>query len=157
MKSKNILDEISDAPELDWDYHMPFDGFYKYLQEKNLQNYSLIIDKEGESEEESKTLKSAREIGLENSDEADSMEHSGLRMADMMAGIISKLLKGLCDSLRYQSLDESTNKKILDVGWFCLSEVQYIVLFANGNQLGTNRTLAFILIIWLYSMLCLIL
>ncbi len=32
-----------------------------------------------------KTLKSAREIGLDNSDEADSMEHSGLRMADMMA------------------------------------------------------------------------
>lgn len=158
-----VLDEISDAPELDWDYHMPFDGVYKYLQEKNLQNYSLIIDKEGKAEEESKTLKSAREIGLDNSDEAGSMEHSGLRMADMMAGIISKLLKGLCDSLRYQSLDESTNKKILDVGWFCLSEVQlelyksYIVLFANGNQLGTNRTLAFILIIWLYSMLCLIL
>ena len=52
-----VLDEISDAPELDWDYHMPFDGFYKYLQEKNLQNYSLIIDKEGESEEESKNSK----------------------------------------------------------------------------------------------------
>ena len=45
-------------------------------------------------------------------------------MADMMAGIISKLLKGLCDSLRYQSLGESTNKKILDTGWFCLNEVQ---------------------------------
>lgn len=119
-----VLDEISDAPKLDWDYHMPFDGFNKYLQEKDIQNYSLIIDKEGESEEESKTLKSAREIGLDNSDEADSTEHPGLRIADMMAGIISKLLKGLCDSLRYQSLDESINKKILDVGWFCLSEVQ---------------------------------
>ena len=118
------LDEISDAPELDWDYHMTFDGFNKYLQEKDVQNYSLIIDKEGESEEDSRTLKSAREIGLDNSDEADSTEHPGLRMADMLAGIISKLLKGLCDSLRYQSLDESTNKKILDVGWFCLSEVQ---------------------------------
>lgn len=45
-------------------------------------------------------------------------------MADMMAGIISKLLKGLCDSLRYHSLNEGTNKKILDVGWFRLSEVQ---------------------------------
>lgn len=45
-------------------------------------------------------------------------------MADMMAGIISKLLKGLCNSLQYQSLDESTNKKILDTGWFCLNEVQ---------------------------------
>ena len=119
-----VLDEISNAPKLDWDYHMSFDGFNKYLQEKDIQNYSLIIDKEGESEEESKTLKSAREIGLDNSDEADSTEHPGLRIADMIAGIISKLLKGLCDSLRYQSLDEGINKKILDVGWFCLSEAQ---------------------------------
>lgn len=37
---------------------------------------------------------------------------------------ISKLLKGLCDSLRYQSLDESTSKKILGTGWFCLNKVQ---------------------------------
>lgn len=119
-----VLDEISDIPKIDWDYHMSFDGFNKYLQEKDIQNYSLIIDKEGESEEESKTLKSAREIGLDNSDEADSMEHPGIRIADMMVGIISKLLKGLCDSLRYQSLDESINKKILDIGWFDLSEAQ---------------------------------
>lgn len=119
-----VLDKISDGPELDWDYHMPFDGFKKYLQEKDVQNYSLIIDKEGKSDAESKTLKSAREIGLINSDEADSTEQPGLRIADMMAGIISKMLKGLCDSLRYQSLDESTCKKILDVGWFRLSEVQ---------------------------------
>ena len=119
-----VLDEISNAPKLDWDYHMSFDGFNKYLQEKDIQNYSLIIDKEGESEEESKTLKSAREIGLDNSDEADSTEHPGLRIADMIAGIISKLLKGLCESLRYQSLNEGINKKILDVSWFYLSEAQ---------------------------------
>ena len=87
----------------------------------------------------------------------------GLRMADMMAGIISKLLKGLCDSLRYQSLGESTNKKILDTGWFCLNEVQlglyksFIGLFASGNLLGTNLTPVYIRMIWLYSMLCLIL
>ena len=109
---------------IDADLMMSFDGFNKYLQEKDIQNYSLIIDKEGESKEESKTLKSAREIGLNNSDEANSTNHPGFRMADMMAGIISKLLKGLCDSLRYQSLDESINKKILDVGWFCLNEFQ---------------------------------
>lgn len=119
-----ILDDISDAPEIDWDYHLPFDGFKKYLAEKDISNYNLIIDKEGKEEGKSKTLKAAREIGLDNSDEADSTEYPGLRMADMMAGIISKLLKELCDSLRYQSLDESANKKILDTGWFCLNEVQ---------------------------------
>ena len=71
---------------------MPFDGFKKYLTEKDISNYNLIIDKEGKDEERSKTLKAAREIGLYNSDEADSTECQGLRMADMMAGIISKLL-----------------------------------------------------------------
>lgn len=119
-----VLDDISDTVELNWDYHMPFDGFNKYLREKDIQNYSLIIDKEGKEEEESKTLKAAREAGLDNSDEADSIEYPGLRIADMLAGVISKLLKGLNDSLRYQSLDEGTHKKILDIGWFHMSEVQ---------------------------------
>ena len=76
---------------------MSFDGFKKYLAEKDISNYSLIIDKEGNDEEKSRTLKAAREIGLDNSDEADSTKCPGLRIADMMAGIISKLLKGLCD------------------------------------------------------------
>lgn len=119
-----VLDDISDSPELDWDYHMSFDGFKKYLEEKGIQDYLLVIDKEGKEDEESKTLKAAREIGLNKSEEAGSTEYPGLRIADMMAGIITKLLKGLCDALRYQSLDESTNKKILDISWFRLSEAQ---------------------------------
>ena len=119
-----VLDDISESPKIDWDYHMSFEGFKKYLGEKGIQNYPLVIDKEGKEEEESKTLKASREIGLNNSNEANSTKYPGLRMADMMAGIISKLMKGLCDSLRYQSLDEGISKKILDNGWFCLNEVQ---------------------------------
>lgn len=45
-------------------------------------------------------------------------------MANMIARIISKLLKGLCGFLRYQSLEDGINKKIFDVRWFCLSEIQ---------------------------------
>ena len=119
-----VLDDISESPKIDWDYHMSFEGFKKYLGEKGIQNYTLVIDKEGKEEEESKTLKASREIGLNNSNEANSTKYPGLRMADMIAGIISKLMKGLCDSLRYQSLDEGISKKILDNGWFCLNEVQ---------------------------------
>lgn len=119
-----ILNGISDTLEIDWDYHMSFDGFKKYLAEKDISNYNLIIDKEGNDEEKSRTLKAAREIGLDNSDEADSTKCPGLRIADMMAGIISKLLKGLYDSLRYRSLDESSKKKSLDRNWFCVNEVQ---------------------------------
>lgn len=119
-----VLNDISDTLEINWDYHMPFDGFKKYLMEKGILNYSLIIDKEGEKEKESRTLKAAREIGLDNLAEGASTEHPGLRIADMLAGIIAKLLKGLCDSLRYQSIEESTDKKILDIGWFRLNEAQ---------------------------------
>lgn len=72
-----MLDDISESPELDWDYHMSFDGFKKYLGEKGIQNYTLLIDKEGKEEEESKTLKAARETGLANSDEANSHAVSG--------------------------------------------------------------------------------
>lgn len=117
----SVLYDISDTFEVNWDYHMPFDGFKKYLIEKGISNYNLIIDKEGE---EGKTLKAAHEIGLDNSAEADSTKYPGLRIADMIAGIISKLLKGLCESLRYHSPDEGTNKKVLDTSWFCLNEVQ---------------------------------
>lgn len=119
-----VLDDISDSPELEWDYHMSFDGLKKYLVEKGIRDYTLIIDKEGKEDETSKTLKAAREIGLDKADEANSTKYPGLRITDMLAGIITKLLKGLCDSLRYHSLDEGTTKKILDKSWFRLSHVQ---------------------------------
>lgn len=119
-----VLNYISYNPKLDWDYHMPFVGFKKYLKEKDIQDYTLLIDKEGEEEKESKTLKSALEVGLDNLEEANSIEIQGLRIADMLAGIISKLMKGLNDSLKYQSIDDGINKKILDTSWFELNEVK---------------------------------
>lgn len=119
-----VLDDIADSPELEWDYHMSFDGFKKYLSEKGIQDYTLIIDKEGEEDEASNTLRAAHEIGLDKANEANSTKYPGLRITDMLVGITTKLLKGLCDALRYQSLDEGTTKKILDASWFRLSEVQ---------------------------------
>ncbi len=41
-----ILNDISAIPELRWDYHMPFSGFVKYLQEEYIKNYALVLDKE---------------------------------------------------------------------------------------------------------------
>lgn len=45
-------------------------------------------------------------------------------MADMMAGIMTKLLKSLCDSLRYHSSQEGMQKKILPAEWFQMNEAQ---------------------------------
>ena len=50
-----ILDDISAIPELQWDYHMSFSGFAKYLQEEHIKHYALVLDKEGEQNEVSRT------------------------------------------------------------------------------------------------------
>ena len=119
-----ILDDISAIPELQWDYRMQFDGFAKYLQEEQIKNYALVLDKEGKQNEASRTMQAAREIGLANVTEGNSKDSCGLRMADMMAGIISKLLKALCDELHYHSIAEGTEKKLLNAKWFQLNEAQ---------------------------------
>ena len=119
-----ILDSISDDFEIDWDYHMSFDGFKKYLKEKNIVDYHLTIDKEGNEDEMSQTLKAALEMGLNNSCEIKSTKCTGVRIADMLAGIISKVLKNLHDAFKYQSFDDGINKKILDKKWFNLNENQ---------------------------------
>lgn len=119
-----ILDDISAIPELQWDYHMSFSGFKKYLQEEHIKNYALVLDKEGKQNEASRTMKAAYEMGLHNVTEENSQDSCGLRMADMMAGIISKLLKALCDELRYHSIAEGTEKKLINWKWFQLNEAQ---------------------------------
>ena len=118
------LDGISDIPELQWDYRMPFSGFTKYLQEEHINDYDLVLDKEGEQNEAGRTMQAACKIGLSNVIEGDSKESYGLRMADMMVGTISKLLKALCDELHYHSSVEGTEKKLLDTKWFQLNEAQ---------------------------------
>jgi len=119
-----FLESTSGNIDQNWNYHMPFVGFKKYLQEEQIDDYILMIDKEGESNKESKTLQAAREAGLHNSKELDSLNTYGIHMADMMAGIISKLLKSLCDSLNYHSFEDGIKKKILDVKWFDMNESQ---------------------------------
>ena len=119
------LQNISVIPILDWNYYMPFIGFHKYLSEEKITDYCLTIDKEGENSQESQTLQAAHSIGLHNTIEADSLSTCGIRIADMLAGIITKLLKALCDALRYHSLEEGTTKKLLDPRWFQINEKQY--------------------------------
>ncbi len=120
----SCLEEITAIPDQRWDYRMPFVGFEKYLREENIQKYDLLLDKEGEVGEDSRTLATAKEIGFHEAHEANSKDFHGLRIADMMAGIITKLLKALCDSLRYHSFEECTDKKLLDPKWFQLNESQ---------------------------------
>lgn len=116
-----LLDDVSTIRTIDWNYDISFVGFKKYLTEKAIDDYILTIDKEGES---SNTAKAAKRVGLHAVLEADSLTSCGIRMADMLAGVISKLLKALNNALKYASDEEHISKKILDKSWFMVSERQ---------------------------------
>lgn len=84
-----LLEDTEVSETLDWSYFAPFDGFKKLLTEMNVNEYQLMIDREGK---ESHTLNSAKNVGLKNVIEEDSKDYVGIRMADMLAGLISRLI-----------------------------------------------------------------
>ena len=116
-----LLDDTEIPETLDWTYFASFDGFNKLLREMNVSDYKLIIDREGD---ESHTLLSAEYIGLQNVTEEDSKDYVGIRMADMLAGLISKLMQSLKNALTGDYKDGEIKKTLLDSGWFTLNQRQ---------------------------------
>lgn len=116
-----LLEDVQTVKTIDWDYGISFDGFKRYLTERSIKNYSLVIDEEGEN---SNTSKAAEREGLTSVSEADSLAYCGIRMADMLAGLISKLMKALHIALSYTSEEEQVSKKTLCSSWFDISEHQ---------------------------------
>lgn len=116
-----LLDDIVLPKSFDWTYFAPFDGFSKLLVEMNISDYMLIIDREGD---ESHTLFSAEYMGLQNVTEEDSKDYVGIRMADMLAGLISKLMQSLKNALTGDYKDGEVKKTLLDSGWFALNQRQ---------------------------------
>jgi len=116
-----ILNDIYDVNTIEWNYDIAFLGFKQYLKERAINDFTLTIDKEGES---SNTLNAAKQVGFSTAIEVDSKQSIGVRIADMLAGVLSKLLKALHNSLRYNSSDEQLQKKILRKEWFLLSQEQ---------------------------------
>ena len=112
-----ILKDIREEKKLEWNYDMPFVGLKKYLAEQSISQFSLIIDKEGDDE---KTLGCAKRVGFYDAIEKDSKDSMGVRVADMFAGILLKLLVGIHDALKYNSSKEQLQKKILSKEWFIL-------------------------------------
>ncbi|MDE7122629.1 MAG: hypothetical protein K2O42_10790 [Oscillospiraceae bacterium] len=119
-----VLGDVEPPITFDWDYHIPFIGFDKFLKNKGICNYSLVIDKEGEANERSKTLSAATGVGLNNCTELNSKSHFGLRIADMLAGIVGKIMKSLYCSLHNKENNGNVTKNLLDKRWFQLNEKQ---------------------------------
>lgn len=115
-----VLEDIKEIKTIEWNYDIAFWGFEQYLKELSIVDYDLFLDKEGNGN----TLKAAKRTGLINVIEKDSKDVIGIRIADMMAGLISKLLKAIHNALSYKTSEESFGKKLLGENWFKLSQEQ---------------------------------
>ena len=116
-----ILDDAERLESLEWTYFTPFDGFRKLLIEMNIEDYQLIIDRDGDG---SHTLNTALYEGLQNVSEKDSKDYVGIRIADMLAGLISKLMQSLKLALTNNYKAGEIKKTLLDSGWFSLNQKQ---------------------------------
>lgn len=116
-----ISAESNEEKEVNWSYFAPFDGFKKLLTEMNVNEYQLMIDREGKK---SHTLNSAMDVGLENVTEEDSKDYVGIRMADLLVGLISRLMQSLKISLTGNYKEGEIKKTLLDSGWFALNQRQ---------------------------------
>lgn len=116
-----LLDDVQPISSLDWRYFAPFDGFNKLCNEMNLKEFSLVIDKEGNT---GNTLNAARDIGIKDVKEGNSADYIGIRMADMFVGLISRLMKSLHTALINDSANEKVQKTLLGTEWFVLNNRQ---------------------------------
>ena len=119
-----ILRELCPIDSIVWNYHMQFDGFVMLLNNLKIDNYFLTIDNEGSKDTDSKTIISAKEVGLVNCIETDSLNCFGIRMADMLVGVIGKLMKSLFDSLHKKENINNVKKNLLEINWFNLNDKQ---------------------------------
>ena len=87
----------------------------------NISEYKVLLDREGN---EKHTLNAAIDVGLENVTEEDSKEYVGIRMADMLAGLISRLMHSLRDALTGNYQNGEIKKTLLDSGWFAVNQRQ---------------------------------
>lgn len=113
-----FLTDARPIKSFDWNYNIVFDGFLEILQKQNINNYSIGID------EEVNTLSAAKSLGLISPYELNSLGHIGIRISDMMSGLIGKFVRSLHKSLNDKISTDSIEKSLIDESWFNLNEEQ---------------------------------
>ena len=116
-----FLDTVEPIQSVDWDYNPPLIGFGMFLKELKVDTYSLVIDKEGDKQN---TMNAALNSGLKNVIEGDSKDYVGIRMADMLIGLISKMMQALSKEIRSDYSNGKLEKTLLPEGWFVLNDSQ---------------------------------
>ena len=115
-----FLEEVEDLKTVDWRYAPSFFGFSDYLDQIGVGFLKLTIDKEGSG----KTLEAARQMGFPMSEEADSKDVPGLRIADWFAGILSRFIKSIGAALSVKNRN-AEGKTLLPERWFDIDREEF--------------------------------
>lgn len=121
---------------LDWTYGRPFDGLYVHGCPLDSQ---IIIDHDGEDLVESLSVKSAKKLGFKCASSANSKAVIGLRIADIMVGLITQFTKAIHNNLVYTDLSDGINRKTLDSRWFKVSLIDHELYMYLNKILCKNN------------------
>lgn len=119
-----ILEEINgENINLKWKYNNIFIGFKKFVNELELNNVRVVIDKEGNPN--NNTAKACKKEGFKNVIETDSKKNITLRCTDLMCGFISKMMRAIYEDTKTTDDEEYKERKILNKNWFEINEEQF--------------------------------
>ena len=104
-----ILESVQQVKQIEWNYEISFEGLQLFLVENNIDDYKLVLDKEGDCQN---TLKAALRMGVKNVSEEDSKANFGIRISDMS------------ESLRSSNTTEKPEKRLLRKEWFMVNDAQ---------------------------------
>ena len=121
-----ILEEINGKNiNLKWKYNNIFIGFKKFVNELGLNNVRVVIDKEGNPN--NNTANACKKEGFKNVIETDSKKNITLRCADLMCGFISKMMRAIFEDTKTTDDQEYRERKILNKNWFEINEEQFLL------------------------------
>lgn len=124
-----ILEEINrENINYKWDYSSIFIGFKKFVNELELNNVKVVIDKEGNSN--NNTASACKKEGFKNVVEMDSKKNITLRCTDLMCGFISKMMRAIYEDTKTTDYEEYKERKILDKNWFEINK-EHFLLYKN--------------------------
>ena len=122
LRIREFLDSVDPIDDIDWDYRPAFDGVGRYLGERDyINDWGLFIDRED------KTTAAARECGFSNVRQIDSKDSFGVRMADMLAGILAKLFKAVRHEMAYATPADEVCKGLFDDKWFEIDDCRLVL------------------------------
>lgn len=105
----------------EFDYRLTYYGLKKLIKELNIQDVSIIIDKEGIG----RNCMCARREGFEKVRQIDSKYSPGIRISDMFCGFIARMMRALYDDTKNDPKIVYDSKHLLREEWFDIAEKQF--------------------------------